>query len=285
MALRASYTEVWTTETNRPLAWFADQTDSIFATGLDVFGLPGRPENQTLFNRLREFDSIVSWYGAARSDFREFVQALGLPFEFHRALPAERSGLHATDYYLAQVGAPCGAVPFIPTRRKPLDAIVIHPFSGSAKKNWPLEGFRQLATTLSQEGFGPVLWSAGPEEPLADAVRFDNLRALADWLSGARLYIGNDSGITHLAAAVGAPVIALFGPTDPNTWAPRGPLVEIVQSPDGTMESISLNQVLDTVRDVCRRLARQNPSPVDQPHPASSLSRSPHPSHHSDPLA
>ena len=49
-----------------------------------------------------------------------------------------------------------------------------------------------------------------------------------NWPAGWRrrgLYIGNDSGITHLAAAVGTPVLALFGPTDPEVWAPRGPHV------------------------------------------------------------
>ena len=55
-----------------------------------------------------------------------------------------------------------------------------------------------------------------------DAVHIENLYELACWLSTARLYIGNDSGITHLAAAVGTPVIALFVATDPVIWAPRG---------------------------------------------------------------
>src|SRR5262249_15020135 len=67
----------------------------------------------------------------------------------------------------------------------------------------------------------PVRWTAGPEEPLEGAVRYDNLYDLACWLSGARLYIGNDSGITHLAAAAGVPVIAIFLTTDPQVWGPR----------------------------------------------------------------
>ncbi|MBL8233147.1 MAG: hypothetical protein JNL98_31905 [Bryobacterales bacterium] len=232
------------------MARFADRVDSIFSTGLDVFGLPGRPENQRLFHRLQSFDSIVSWYGAGRPDFREFIQSLGLPFEFHQALPPEGIGLHAVDYYLTQVGAPCGAAPAIFTRRKPLDAIVIHPFSGSTKKNWTLERFRQLAAALAAEGLGPVLWSAGPEDAIADAVRFDELGALADWLSGARLYIGNDSGISHLAAAVGVPVVALFGPTNPEIWAPRGPKVRVVRGSNGSVQSITVAEVLAAIREV-----------------------------------
>jgi ADP-heptose:LPS heptosyltransferase len=95
----------------------------------------------------------------------------------------------------------------------------------------------------------PVCWCAGPEEPLEGAVRFADLHELACWLAGARLYIGNDSGITHLAAATGAPVVALFGPTDPAVWAPRGPRVEVVATgePGEPIESIPLNRVLAAV--------------------------------------
>ena len=70
----------------------------------------------------------------------------------------------------------------------------------------------------------PVRWCAGPDDPpLQGAVRIDDLYELACWLARARLYIGNDSGITHLAAAVGTPVLALFGPARPNrVGAARG---------------------------------------------------------------
>jgi heptosyltransferase-2 len=261
--LRAEYTEIWTTEANRPLAYFADATESIYTAGLDGFGLPERPELPYLVERLRGFDSIVSWYGAGRPEFRAYVESLGLPFEFHRAIPPAGIGLHAADYYLAQVkGNPRippdsspAAIPRIPVRRVPLQAAVIHPFSGSPKKNWPMERFRQLAVGLADEGLGPVLWCAGPEEALAGAVRIEDLGALAEWLSGARLYVGNDSGISHLAAAVGVPVIALFGPTDPNVWAPRGPLVRVVKASDGRMQSISVGAVLEAVREIQPYLA------------------------------
>jgi ADP-heptose:LPS heptosyltransferase len=76
----------------------------------------------------------------------------------------------------------------------------------------------------------PVQWCAGEQDPpLEGAVRIDDLYQLACWLAGARLYIGNDSGVTHLAAAVGTPVLALFGPTDPAVWAPRGPNVRVAR--------------------------------------------------------
>ena len=154
------------------------------------------------------------------------MAALGLPFTFLEALPAESTGLHATDFYLEQVRqiAECRSdgIPRIECAVQREDYAVIHPFSGSARKNWPLEKFRALAGEAGARDAGK--WCAGEEDPpLAGAVRIDDLYELACWLAKARLYIGNDSGITHLAAAVGTPVLALFGPTDPDVWAPRGP--------------------------------------------------------------
>jgi ADP-heptose:LPS heptosyltransferase len=72
---------------------------------------------------------------------------------------------------------------------------------------------------------------------------------LAGWLRSARVYIGNDSGITHLAAAAGAPVVAIFGPTDPAVWAPRGDRVRLVA---GKLDEISVGQVLDAVQQIAR---------------------------------
>jgi ADP-heptose:LPS heptosyltransferase len=56
------------------------------------------------------------------------------------------------------------------------------------------------------------------------------------------MYIGNDSGITHLAAATGVPVVAIFGPTDPTIWAPRGENVRVVHS---QLEDLSVPQICD----------------------------------------
>ncbi len=69
-------------------------------------------------------------------------------------------------------------------------------------------------------------------------------------LARAGLYAGNDSGISHLAAAWGAPVIALFGPTDPAQWAPIGPRVRVMRAEDGKMESLKFEEVLRTAREM-----------------------------------
>jgi ADP-heptose:LPS heptosyltransferase len=202
---RAEYTEVWAPRAVLPLIRFADRTRAIADTGLDLVGvLPGAQ-----VPALRSFDSIYCWYGTQHSEFREAVRHL--PFTFFRALPPSPQG-----------------VPRIPVPAAPVgDFAVIHPFSGGPKKNWPLENFRTLAARLPLT----VKWSAGPDEIFDDAVRFNDLYELGCWLSTARVYVGNDSGISHLAAAVGTPVVAIFTCTDPRVWAPRGAHVTVLENP------------------------------------------------------
>ena len=219
-SLRAAYTEVWVPSAVVPLVQFADRVCSIASTGIDVVGLSGRP----LPPRLREFDRIVSWYGANRPEFMAAVD--GLPIEFHQALPPADCTMHATDFFLRQVGAPQGATHRVSVHVAPSAITVIHPFSGGRKKNWHLEKFRIVAAHLRD-----VRWLAGPEESLDGAIHFDSLLDVANLIAGAEHYIGNDSGITHLAAATGAHVIAIFGSSDPRIWAPRGDNVHVLVNP------------------------------------------------------
>ena len=221
-------TEIWVTDVGVPLVRFASGVRGLSSTGLDLVGLPGIETPPATLTALRRFDSIVSWYGANRPEFREAVERLGLPFRFLDALPSNERGMHAADFFLRQVGGQGVATPRIHCPRSDGGFAAIHPFSGSSKKNWPLEHFETTAERLGL----PVRWCAGPEETLPDATRFEDLYQLALWLASARLYIGNDSGITHLAAAVGAPVVAVFGSTDPAVWGPRGERVRIVSSSD-----------------------------------------------------
>jgi hypothetical protein len=235
--LCADYTEVWVPGNVAPLVRFAGRVCSIASTGLDLFGLPEMEPPPGLLERLRSFDSIVSWYGANRDDFRETLRMLGLAFEFCDALPPAHERVHAADFFLQQAGGAGRAVPRIECAGSSRgDFAVIHPFSGGRRKNWPLEQFRELSARMPF----PVHWCAGPEEPLDDAVRMENLWDLACWLASARLYVGNDSGITHLAAAVGTPTVAIFGPSDPEIWGPRGEQVKIVS---GALEETSVNVV------------------------------------------
>jgi len=241
--LRADYTEVWAPSSIVPLIR-STQSGPISSTGIDLLALPGVEPPGGLIEKLRSFDSIVSWYGSNRAEFREQVRALGLPFQFLDALPEPGAKMHAADFFLRQAGGEGPAVPRIEIERgRPGDFAVIHPFSGSARKNWPLDRFREVAARLPI----PVRWCAGPEEALDGAVRFENLYELACWLARARLYIGNDAGITHLAAAVGVPVVAIFGPTDPAVWGPRGDLVCVVSA--DALDEVSVDNVVEEARD------------------------------------
>src|ERR1700683_257935 len=94
--LRADYTEVWVPSAlvplvsapliSAPLVRFAE-VRSIPSTGIDLLGLPGLKPPAGLIARLGQFDSIVSWYGSNREEFRGAVRELGLPFQFFDALP------------------------------------------------------------------------------------------------------------------------------------------------------------------------------------------------------
>jgi ADP-heptose:LPS heptosyltransferase len=123
--------------------------------------------------------------------------------------------------------------------------LAVAPGSGQACKNWPLAHYYEVTRTLAWQHGLRVIWLAGPgEEPILPyleglAAAQDHLllahlplTAVAATLARCRLYLGGDSGLTHLAAAVGVPgVVALFGPTDPRVWAPRGEGVRVLVAP------------------------------------------------------
>lgn len=241
--LKAEYTEVWVRGDVVPLVRFADRVRAIASTGLDLLELPDAEPPGALVDHLRTFDSIVSWYGSNRTEFRDRVKALGLPVQFLSALPPSGSRSHAADFFLEQAGGLGKAIPQIQCDVERGDFIAIHPFSGSPRKNWPLARFEELCASLNV----PVAWCAGPEDELDNAVRIENLWDLARWLAGARAYVGNDSGITHLAAAAGTPVVAIFGPTDPAVWGPRGERVRIVS---GELDEIGVDQVLRSLQEL-----------------------------------
>jgi ADP-heptose:LPS heptosyltransferase len=198
-AAKADYTEVWAPRATLSFIRFADRTRAIADTGLDLVGVVDNPNCAAL----EAFDSIYSWYGTNRPEFREAVSHL--PFTF---FPAQ--SLPDTP---PRIDVP-------PAVRQ--DFVVIHPYSSSPKKTWPLENFQAVASVLPS-----VEWCFKPD----GTNRTDDLYELACWISTATAYIGNDSGISHLAAAVGTPVIAIFLSTDPRIWAPRGKHVTALERP------------------------------------------------------
>jgi ADP-heptose:LPS heptosyltransferase len=71
---------------------------------------------------------------------------------------------------------------------------------------------------------------------------FAPLLEVAHHLQQCRCYLGNDSGITHLAAMLGVPTVAIFGPTDPKIWRPMGPFVKVIQG--YSLEDVTVDEVM-----------------------------------------
>lgn len=138
--------------------------------------------------------------------------------------------------------------------------IAIHPGSGGQAKCWPTERFLALADRLRP---AVIRWLIGPAErernPLGcdrilntgdKVVAEESLEPVMDALADADIYIGNDSGMTHLAAALGVPTLAFFGPTDPQVWKPLGGHVHIVSAgrPGEAMTGIEVETVFNVIR-------------------------------------
>ena len=230
--------EVWVREEVVPLIDFA-ATHTIEGSGISLVGVS--PASESLQTRLLAFDEIHTWYGSNREEFRAALDELHPRVFYHEALPSSELS-HATDFFSAQVAASLPSIPRLRILPSPNRMIWIHPFSGSAKKNWLLERYQLLARWLETTG-RPVQFVVAPHQRFPGAKVVDDLKDLAALLAGGSLYIGNDTGITHLAAAAGANTLALFGPTDPTIWAPRGDRVRLLSSND--LDQLSVERVLD----------------------------------------
>jgi heptosyltransferase III len=118
---------------------------------------------------------------------------------------------------------------------------VIHPGSVSPTKRWSAERFSAIAGSLQKRGLTVVLTCGPGEESYVSQVARDigpstillglKIPELAELIRGARVYIGNDSGPMHLAAAVGAPTVALWGSSDSRRWRPWRVRSRVVQNP------------------------------------------------------
>src|SRR6266498_2197655 len=144
--------------------------------------------------------------------------------------------------------------------------IAVHPGSGSKEKNWPLENWIELFSSNGRfsgakdepgyMGKQLSLVVVSGEADQAQTAKLENdwkdrdvrfaknlpLSQLAAVLEHT-IFVGHDSGISHLAAAAGANCILLFGPTDPNVWAPRNENVQIVVAPSGKLEDLEIAPV------------------------------------------
>ncbi len=136
--------------------------------------------------------------------------------------------------------------------RAPL--VAVHPGSGSPKKNWPTACWANLLSDWVPQ-HGTILILSGESDSTCAAELQSALGLRARLLEGLPLpvlgavlqrcgfFLGHDSGISHLAAAAGVPSLLIFGPTDPDVWAPPHAHVEVVVAPEGHMEELSVESV------------------------------------------
>jgi ADP-heptose:LPS heptosyltransferase len=127
---------------------------------------------------------------------------------------------------------------------------VIHPFAATPAKTWPAEGFRAVAGHLEHSGMEVVVIGGADDDftPFAAwrTMRGAILGQVKDLLAGAALFVGNDSGPAHMAAAFGLPVLAIFGASNPAIWGPWRTQSRVVTAPDG-IASVSVDQVLEAL--------------------------------------
>lgn len=238
------------------MAGVADRILPIDGGGLAaLFGDAPRP-------RVRELEGVVrvySWFGSGDTTFRNRLAELVPEAQF---VPFDRSAdgeEHVTSWWLKELGfsarppvhlaAPGAAGPVLEWLAahglSPQRLLVVHTGAGSPAKRWERKGFASVAERWCAAG-GGVVEIVGPAEsgsppllagvPRAIEWRFSRLCAL---LAVAERYLGNDSGVSHLAGAAGARGVVLFGPTAPRRWRPLGGHLRAVRA--GRLDCRSLS--------------------------------------------
>jgi heptosyltransferase III len=235
------------------------------------FFAPGGVRRTDLRARLQQTDLAICWLRDPQGVVERNLGAAGV----RRCVvapghPPRGERIHVVDYLAGSIGlSPAAALhtftlaasaarpdPGSPGR----PTVAIHPGSGGAHKCWPVASFAALIEQLWRRG-ASVLLLIGPAEqerwqslrgllpPPPSPATFNllanaPLAELAAQLRQCACYLGNDSGITHLAALLGLPTIALFGPSDPATWRPLGQ-VEVIQA--RPLEHLPVNRVMQSI--------------------------------------
>jgi heptosyltransferase-2 len=140
--------------------------------------------------------------------------------------------------------------------------IVINLGAGKQQNRWPVDKFAELVAILHRQFAVRLIVTWGPQEDelgldLRRRLPFDpfalpglSLRQLAAILAHSDLLVCNDTGVMHLAAAVGTPLVAIFGPTDPAEWKPIGKKFIAVRGEKHSCENVSVQQVLQTIQSL-----------------------------------
>jgi heptosyltransferase III len=251
-----------------------NRVQSIEAGALAGFFARGGRLAEDLVDYFAEFDLILSYLYDPDGIFRTNVGlCTGAQFLIGRHRPDEAAGLHATKVYLQPLERlaifDADPVPRLALRPRPdspdpqpsaLNVLALHPGSGSDRKNWPEPKWAELLRHLMDSTDDDLLIVGGE----AEGERLQRLAAsllpgrsqvaqslplaeLAHRLAGCRAFIGHDSGISHLAAAVGLPCLVLWGDTPEEIWRPPGERVLVLRHPDG-LARLAVEEVAEQVR-------------------------------------
>jgi ADP-heptose:LPS heptosyltransferase len=215
----------------------------------------------------KSFDRIVSWTGSGDRNFIRNMRGVHPDARIASWKPAPEDPRHVSQLFVDSLGLSSASGGPVTPARIPLDPITshkgrqwltergwngrdpltaLHPGAGSKEKRWPIARFIRLAQHLVLEEKRKLLVVEGPAEPgLAaqaaqalpetDVIRIESppLDLLAAVMAQCRIFVGNDSGLAHLAAALEVPSVVLFGPTLPQHWAPLGGHVAVLRDPRG----------------------------------------------------
>ena len=244
-----------------------DQASSIEARALAGFFARGGQLAEELMDYFSGFDLIISYLYDPDRIFQTNV-GLCSPAQFivgpHR--PDERAGVHAAKVYLKplerlaifdadfvpelRIGPAAGLSLRLAgqalEKRGVVPTLVLHPGSGSDQKNWPEACWAKLLEWLIHETSLNLLLVGGEAEgerlqrlaaalpPIRTRVAQSlPLADLAGLLAGCNFFVGHDSGISHLAAAVGLPGLILWGDTTEAIWRPPSAKVSVIRHPAG----------------------------------------------------
>ncbi len=200
--------------------------------------------------------SLARWRAGFGHYRHQWVYNLSIP-RAQEILGEERT-VHTAEHLASAMfylGVPRTEVPraqlFTDERASAQSYVVIHPLASAEAKAWPAERFLEIARWLRDErGLRPVV-IGGPGEDLSTFAEFEqmagaSLRDVKSLMRGASLFVGNDSGPAHMAAAFGVPVVALYGISDPVIWAPWRTRCEVLTAPEG-LGTVSVERVRGAV--------------------------------------
>jgi heptosyltransferase-2 len=257
----------------------AQHASSLDAASLSGFFATGGTRNRAEQDYFAKFDIIVSYvFDPTRTFESNIASCSSAKFIAGPHRPDDSAAIHATEILLRPLEE-LGVLGADSTPRLKLPQslrlpgkegrwLAVHPGSGSERKNWPESSWKELLQILSRETTWNFLLIGGEAEGsrcerLASVLppgRFHlavnlPLLELAGQMESCAAFVGHDSGITHLAAALGLPGLALWGPSTETVWRPKSEKIFLLQAPRslGHLQAKTVSEAFDAafeLRDI-----------------------------------